>query len=258
MYGDVTDRERSFFQKSFEKYFGELSSSITLIHIPEPPKVGKYYRIHAVYSYLRSKECLAQRDDDVILFLNAANTLVMKSDREDGSGLSQMESDFRSSGKDILFGASPHFEWIYPDAKRFYDTQYQNRGRFKYLNSNFYMGYKFALLQYLQYIVSKLHYFPKPDKMESDQRVLGYLYYQIHSKDYTAIQQTLGHLRLDLDSTGKYFMAKGEDGSIFELLAYHPYFLHFPVSEQEIQKMTTPCCLGRQSFLLIAKLKDLI
>ncbi len=248
-YGDLPDREHSFFQKSFQKYFGELSSSITLIHIPEPPKVGKYYRIHAIYSYLRSKECAAQRDDDVVLFLNATNTLVMKADREDGTGLSKMEADFRNSGKDILFGASPHFEWIYPDAKGFYDRTYQERGRFKYLNSNFYMGYKFALLQYLQYVVNKLPYFPKPDKMENDQRVLGYLYYQIHSKDYKAIQQTLGHLRLDLDSSGKYFFGKTEDGSIFELLAYHPYFLNFTGSEQESQK---------KSFLLIAKFKDLI
>jgi hypothetical protein len=235
-----------FLQKSFEKYNikdenNTFKYQLTIIK-NYVQNQGKYNKIIQVYNYLRSKEGNSIKDNDVIIFVDGFDTIVMKKMDED------LENDFRNSGKDIIFGADHHFEYIYPDALQYYNDRYKNNG-LKYLNSSFYIGYKSSILQFFQYIMSHLIYYPKPDKIISDRRVIGYVFYQAHSKDHSSTNKALQHLRLDLDTSGKYFYSKNKDKNINELLVRNPYFVHFRHLGDPNQ---------RSAHFLVAKLKDLI
>ncbi len=239
------DEKRIYFlEKSFEKY-GNIShsesdqnKSYTLITLQNyAPHYGNYNKIVQLYQYLRSSACEAKEDRDVILFMDGFDTLAMKP-------LEPLEADFRASTQDIIFGANSEFKYIYNEAKPYYDQRYAGAGSQKYLDSSFFIGYKFAILQLLQYIMPKLNYYPKPDGVMSDRRVLGYVFYQANSKEHASTHKVLQHLKMDLDYECKYFYTKGVNKGLDELLMRNPYFLQ--ISSQE------------RAYLLVAKLKDLL
>lgn len=253
------DEKRSYLlEKSFEKYNSNItievddengnkimknSNKYELITLQNYlPHQGKYNKIIQIFNYLRSSDCASKSDDDIILFIDAFDTIVMKP--FDG-----LEESFRATNQDIIFGADNEFKYIYPEAKQFYDKRYANVGPFKYLNSSFYIGYKRSILQFFQYIVNKLSFYPKTDKVISDRRVIGFVLYQAYSKDYSSVNKVLQHLKITIDYECKYFYSKNEDKSINELLVRNPYFLHIPQLGKPTQKST---------HLLVAKLKDLI
>lgn len=227
-------------ERSFAKYMGGGGGATLHIIREYAMNQGKYNRIIQIYTYLRNHPEIT--DDSVIVYVDGFDTIVMKP-------LDGLEADFRASEQHIIFGAHHAFKYIYDDARKYYDTRYKNAGKSKYLTSNFFVGYKWAILQFFQYIVGRLQYYPKPDKMIHDRRVIGYLFYQKDAKEYGAIHKALHHLKLDLDTTAKYVYTKDETQSVFDLLSANSYFFHFPHLEKTVQQ---------QAILLVAKCKDLI
>jgi hypothetical protein len=246
------EQKRTYFlEKSFQKYYqnkrgeenekeGEVENIIILQTYLSHH--GKYNKIVQVYNYLRINHQI--KDDDVILFIDGFDTLVMKP-----FDSNEVETDFRASGKDIIFGADNEFKYIYDEARAYYDERYSKVGSQKYLNSSFYIGYKRSILQLFQYIMGKLVYYPKPDGKMNDRRILGYVFYQAHSKNHSSTNKVLEHLVMDIDYECKYFYTKNVDKGLGELLVRNPYFLHFPHLENPSQK---------SAYILVAKLKDLI
>ena len=235
---DSYDRKRAqILERSFAKYGGDHVLHVIQDYILSQ---GKYNKIIQIYHYLRNHKEIA--DDDVILFIDAFDTIVMKP-------LDGLETDFRKSDQHLIFGAHHEFKYIYDDARKYYDMRYGIQEKHRYLASNFFVGYKWSILQFFQYMMEKLEYYPKPDKKIHDQRVIGYVFYQKDAKEYSSINKRLSHLRLNIDTSLKFVYTKSEKSSIYEILGINPYFLHIPHLDKVEQK---------RDYLLIAKYKDLI
>ncbi len=230
-----------YFESSFKKYNNVETPYELIILQNHLAHYDDYNKIVQVYSYLKSKDCVSKNDDDIFVYIDISNTLVMK--KLDDS----IEKSFRESNQDILFGANNIFKHIYPDAASYYDIRYKGFKN-KFLDFGFYIGYKKAIIQYFGFIMNKLNYYPKPDGKMNSQRVVGYVFYQKDSKDHSSTNKALQNLKLELDTQNKYFLAQNENKNIYELLLCNSFFLHFPDLDKQKQKA---------SFMLVSKLKDL-
>jgi hypothetical protein len=229
-----------FFEASFRKY-NHIDTPYELIVLQNHlSHYGDYNKIVQIYSYLKSKDCLSKNDDDLFLYVDISNTLVMKN--LDTS----LETTFKESGNNILFGANSAFKYIYPEAASYYENRYKGLPQ-KYLDFGFYIGYKWAIIQYFGFILNKINYYPKPDGKISSQRVVGYVFYQKDAKEHSSTNKALQNLKLDLDVTNHYFYAQNENKNIYELLLHHSFFLHFP----DLHKQ-------KKDYFIISKFKDLI
>ncbi len=231
----------SYFEASFKKY-NHIDTPYELIILQNNlPHYGDYNKIVQVYTYLKSKDCVSKNDDDIFLYLDISNTLIMKN--LDAS----LENNFKESGNHILFGANSAFKYIYPDAASYYETRYKGLAQ-KYLDFGFYIGYKSAIIQYFGFILNKINYYPKPDGKISSQRVVGYVFYQKDSKEHSSTNKALQNLKLDLDVKNHYFYVQNENRNIYDLLLIHSPFVQF--SDLHLQKQ-------KAQYMLISKFKDL-
>jgi hypothetical protein len=231
----------SNFEASFKKYNNPETPYELIILQNHLAHYDDYNKIVQVYSYLKSKDCVAKNDDDIFLYIDISNSLVMKKLDEN------IEKSFKESNEDIIFGANNIFKYIYPEAASYYENRYKGIQN-KFLDFGFYIGYKRAIIQYFGFIMNKLMYYPKSDGKMISQRVIGYVFYQKDAKEHSSTNKALQNLKLNLDTQNKYFSAHNENKNIYELLLCNSYFLHFPDLDKQKQKA---------SFMLVSKLKDL-
>lgn len=228
------------FEASFKKY-NIIDQPYELIILQNNfAHYGDYNKIVQVYSYLKSKDCVSKDDNDLFLYIDISNTLIMKN--LDTS----LETTFKESGNHILFGANNIFKYIYPEAASYYENRYKGLPQ-KYLDFGFYIGYKWAIIQYFGFILNKLMYYPKTDGKIISQRVIGYVFYQKDAKEHSSTNKVLQNLQLDLDVSNFYFYAQNENKSIYELLLNNSFFIQFP----DLHKQ-------KKDYFLISKFKDLI
>jgi hypothetical protein len=231
----------TYFEASFKKY-NHIEQPYELIVLQNHlAHYGDYNKIVQVYTYLKSKDSVSKDDNDIFLYIDISNTLVMKN--LDTS----FENTFKESGNHILFGANSSFKYIYPEAASYYENRYKGLNQ-KYLDFGFYIGYKWAIIQYFGFILNKINYYPKPDGKISSQRVIGYVFYQKDSKEHSSTNKVLQNLKLDLDVASNYFYVQNENKNIYELLLNNSPFVQFSDFDKQKQKA---------SFMLISKMKDL-
>ena len=246
----ITCMEKKLYESGAGKYFEASFKKYNLIEQPFElivlqnyfPHYDDYNKIVQVYTYLKSKDCVSKDDNDIFLYLDISNTLIMKS--LDTS----FETTFKESGEDIIFGANSAFKYIYPEAASYYDNRYKGLQQ-KYLDFGFYIGYKKAIIQYFGFILNKIQYYPKPDGKISSQRVVGYVFYQKDAKEHSSTNKALQNLKLNLDVSNFYFYAQNENKSIYELLLNNSFFIQFSDLHKQNQK---------KDYFLISKFKDLI
>ncbi len=231
----------SSFEASFKKYNNTETPYELIILQNHLAHYDDYNKIVQVYSYLKSKDCVAKNDDDIFLYIDISNSLVMKKLDDN------IEKSFKESNEDIIFGANNIFKYIYPEAASYYENRYKGIQN-KFLDFGFYIGYKRAIIQYFGFIMNKLMYYPKSDGKMISQRVVGYVFYQKDAKEHSSTNKALQNLKLNLDTQNNYFLAHNENKNIYELLLCNSYFLHFPDLDKQKQKA---------SFMLVSKLKDL-
>lgn len=231
----------NYFEASFKKYNHNEKPFELIIIKNHLAHYGDYNKIVQVYTYLKSKDCISKNDDDIFLYIDISNSLVMKKLDEN------LENVFKESKQDILFGANNLFKDIYPEAASYYENRYKGIQN-KYLDFGFYIGYKKAIIQYFGFILNKLMYYPKSDGKISSQRVIGYVFYQKDAKEYSSTNKVLENLKLDLDTKNHYFLTHNENKNIYDLLLCNSFFLQFPDLNKQKQKA---------SFMLISKMKDL-
>ena len=177
--------------------------------------LGNYNKILGLLTYLRSEECVAKTDDDIVVFMDAFDVICIKPMGE------EFEASFLARGVDIIFGAENLFSFIYPEAKGTYDRLY-GREKHKYLNSGFVMGYKKAVIQYYHFIARNLFTYPRPDRRFSDQRLIGLVFHQNKSPNY----KILKNLKLDLDYRADYILTKNWTVPLDQICFCNAYFIH--------------------------------
>lgn len=177
--------------------------------------LGNYNKILGLLNYLRSPECVAAADDDIIVFMDAFDVICVKPMGD------EFEAGFRARGVDIVFGAENLFSFIYPEAKVTYDRLY-GRAKFKYLNSGFVMGYKRAVIQFYGFISRNLFTYPRPDGRFSDQRLVGLVFHQNKSPNYPFLK----NLKLDLDFRADYILTKNWTVPLDQICFCNAYFIH--------------------------------
>jgi hypothetical protein len=229
------------FELSFEKYNNKENPFQLIILKNNIQHYGDYNKIIQIFNYLRSNECISKNDDDIFIYLNPYNTLIMK--YLDNN----IEEIFKKYNEDIIFGATNQFKYIYKDAFQYYNNRFRDFNN-KFLDFGFYIGYKKAIIQYFGFIMNKLMYYPKVDGNYNSHCVIGYVFYQKDAKEYSSINKSLQNLKLNLDVKNNFFYVQNENNNILDLILFNSYFLNF--SDFHKQKQ-------RAHFLLISKLKDL-
>ncbi len=225
-----------FFEASFNKYNNKENPFQLIIIKNSASHFGDYNKIVQIFNYLRSNECVSKDDENIFIYLDASNTLIMKNLDNN------IETSFKESNQDIIFGASPLFKNIYNDAFQYYNNRFKEFNN-KFLDFGFYIGYKRAIIQYFGFIVNKLMYYPKINGNYNSQCVIGYVFYQKDAKEYSSINKSLENLKLNLDVKNKHFYIY-ENNNLNDLLLNNSYFISFS------QK-------NKNHFLLVSKLKDL-
>ena len=175
------------------------------------PRLGLLSKIFKVREFLAADTEIA--DNSIIVFTDAYDVLCS---RYDPNGLM---ADFKNTGKDLIIGAETVFCHHSADILPFFLDNYSGQ-KAKYLNSGFIIGYKWAYLRMLNYIVDNFVDKYMMDSRQNDQRVISR--FMLENSD-------MNLLNMDIDSTFKFCYPLDHEN----LAAY---FVHITWLALEIQK----------------------
>jgi hypothetical protein len=182
------------------------------------PRLGLLSKIFKVREFLAADTEIA--DNSIIVFTDAYDVLCI---RYDPNGLM---ADFKNTGKDLIIGAETVFCHHSSDILPFFLDNYSGQ-KAKYLNSGFIIGYKWAYLRMLNYIVDNFVDKYMMDSRQNDQRVISR--FMLENSD-------INLLNMDIDSTFKFCYTHTYDNNPLDHENLAAYFVHITWLALEIQK----------------------
>ena len=182
------------------------------------PRLGLLSKIFKVREFLAADTEIA--DNSIIVFTDAYDVLCI---RYDPNGLM---ADFKNTGKDLIIGAETVFSHHSADILPFFLNNYSGQ-KAKYLNSGFIIGYKWAYLRMLNYIVDNFVDKYMMDSRQNDQRVISR--FMLENSD-------MNLLNMDIDSTFKFCYTHTYDNNPLDHENLAAYFVHITWLALEIQK----------------------
>jgi hypothetical protein len=183
-------------------------------------KLGLLSKIFKVRDFLAADTDIA--DDAIIVFTDAYDVLCI---RYDPNGL---VTDFKNTEKDLIIGAETIFCHHSADILPFFLDNYSGQ-KAKYLNSGFIIGYKWAYLRMLNYIVDNFVDKYMMDSRQNDQRVISR--FMLENSD-------INLLNMDIDSAFKFCYTHTYDNNPLDHNNLAAYFVHVTWLALEIQKRT--------------------
>jgi len=182
------------------------------------PSLGLLSKIFKVREFLADDTEIA--DNSIIVFTDAYDVLCI---RYDPNGL---VTDFKNTGKDLIIGAETIFCHHSADILPFFLDNYSGQ-KAKYLNSGFIIGYKWAYLRMLNYIVDNFVDKYMMDSRQNDQRVISR--FMLENSD-------MNLLNMDIDSTFKFCYTHTYDNNPLNHDNLSAYFVHVTWLALGIQK----------------------
>ena len=184
------------------------------------PQLGVISKIFKVQEFLAADTDIA--DNTIIVFMDAYDVLCIRYD------LDGLTTDFKNTGKDLIIGAETVFCHHSADVLPFFLDNYSGQ-KAKYLNSGFIVGYKWAYLRMLNYIVDNFVNQYMIDSRYDDQRVIS---------RFMLDNSKMGLLNMDIDSAFKFCYTHTYDNNPLDHSNLAAYFVHVTWLALEIQKRT--------------------
>lgn len=179
-------------------------------------KIGGVSKLIELHKFLVSTDQI--RDRDLVVFMDALDVLCIDWSPQ------KITSDFQLMHCDVVVGAENRFSHQLSSVKDFYDV----RGaafRMRYLNSGFFIGYKYALLSMLERILGE-YSLDKPLGPNSDSVVGKYHDQTLVSRFMWENSQREAGLRMELDYESRFVFTYTQDNlqTPFDEVASH--FVH--------------------------------
>jgi hypothetical protein len=181
-------------------------------------RLGLLSKIFKVHEFLTSDTDIA--DDQIIVFMDAYDVLCIRYEP------ARLVMDFLAEDKDLILGAETVFAHHSSDVLPFFLSNYLGKPA-RYLNSGFIMGYKWAYLRMLNYIVDNFVEKYMMDCRQNDQRVIS---------RFMLENTELDLLKMDIDSTFKFCTTHTYDNNPLCSDKLTSYFVHVTWLALEIQK----------------------
>ncbi|MGK7957353.1 MAG: glycosyltransferase domain-containing protein [Crocosphaera sp.] len=180
--------------------------------------LGFLSKIFKVHKFLTSDTNIT--DDQIVVFTDAYDVLCLRYEP------AKLVRDFLAEDKDLILGAETVFAHHSSKVLPFFLSNYLDKPA-RYLNAGFVMGYKWAYLRMLNYIVDNFVEKYMMDCRQNDQRVIS---------RFMLENTELNLLRMDIDSTSKFCYVHTYDNNPLSPDKLTSYFVHVTWLALEIQQ----------------------